>query len=184
MPDSGVKTRVKGAYGKPWSKMVGDKIPINRYILQRLGKAMVDAIVEEAKKDFAKQGRSPTPKGQPEGLPDSDNFFESFDYKIVGKSTVVITSTWPWIQETVEGRPPYKMTWLTRSQQVYKVPMPQPNGTVIIRTAPLKMADAWIHPGFARHTFLERGIRRARKEMAKIIGEEAKKMLKKGNPLA
>jgi len=183
MPE-GTKIRVRGVYGKPWSKMAGTKIPIDRQILQRLGKAMVTAVVEEAKVDFAKQGRSPTPKGQAEGIPDSDNFFESFDYKIVGKSTIVITSTWPWMEEVIEGRPPYKMTWLTRSQRVYKVPFPQRDGTVLIRTAPLKMADAWIHPGFARHTFLERGVRRARKEMAKIVAEEAKKMLRKGNPLA
>jgi len=163
--------------------MVGDKIPIDQKILNRLGQAMVDAVVVEAKKDLAKQGRSPTPQGQPEGIPATDNFFESFGYKIIGKSTIALTSTWPWIEEVVEGREPYRMTWLTRSNRVYKVPFPQPNGTVLIKTAPLKTADAWIHPGFARHTFLERGVRRARKEMAKIVAKEAVKMLKKGNPL-
>jgi len=184
MPEGAAKIRVRGVYGKPWSKMVGEKIPIDRKVLSRLGKALVESVVAEAKKDLAKQGMSPTPKGQPEGIPATDNFFDSFGYKIVGKSTIVITSTWPWIQETVEGREPYRMTWLTRSNRVYKVPFPQPNGTVLIRTAPLKTANAWIHPGFARHTFLERGVRNARKGMAKIVAEEAVKMLKKGNPLA
>lgn len=153
-------------------------------LLKRLGKALVDSVVVEAKKDLVKQGRSPTPRGEPEGLPTSDSFFDSFGFRISGKSTIEITSTWPWVEQHVEGRKPYKMTWATRSQGVYRVPMAQPNGTVIVRFAPLRTADAWIHPGFARHTFLQRGVRKGRKAMAQMVLEEVQQMLAEGNPFA
>jgi len=180
----GAKLRARGVYGKPWSKLVGQPIEISREMLERLGEALVESVVEEARKDFAKQGRKPTPEGQPEGIPASESFFESFGYKILGKSTVVITSTWPWLEQIREGRDPYKMTWLTRPRRVHRVPMPQKDGTVLIRMAPLRIRDAWIHPGFARHTFLERGIRKGRKKMAKIVGAEVMKALAQGDPFS
>jgi hypothetical protein len=182
VPGGSAKIRVKGVYGKPWSKMVGQKIEINPVLLRRLARTLVKAVVEEAKKDFAKQGRKPTPKGKPEGIPASDSFFDSFGYRILGKSTIVITSTWPWIHQITEGRDRYRMTWLTEANRIYQVPFPQPDGTVLVRMTPFRIADAWIHPGFARHTFLARGIRKGRKRMAEIVGKEALKELKKGDP--
>jgi hypothetical protein len=161
---------------------VGEPIEVTPEVLARLGEALVESVVAEARKDFAKQGESPTPKGQPEGLPASESFFESFDYKIVGKSTVTITCTWPWIEQIKEGRSPYRMVWLTRQRRVYKVPMPQKDGTVLIRMAPLRTRDAWIHPGFARHTFLERGVRKGRQRMAQIMAAEVIKQMKQGDP--
>ena len=180
----GAKLRARGVYGKPWSRLVGEKLEITPEILGRLGQALVDAVVEEARKDFAKQGRRPTPRGKPEGLPASDSFFESFDWKIIGKSTVVVTSTWPWLEQLKDGRDPYKMTWLTRPKGVYKVPFPQDDGTVLIRMAPLTLKDAWIHPGFARHTFLERGVRKGRKRMAEIVGQELVREMARGDPFS
>jgi len=173
------EVRIRGVYGGPWARLAGTEIPLSRETLNRLGQAIVDSIVKEAKKDLAKQGRSPTPKGQPEGLPSTGSFFDSFGFRIRGKKTVEITSKWPWIHQIRDGRPPYKMTWLTQQKGVYQVPMPQPDGTVLVRMAPLQTKDAWIHPGFARHTFLQRGVKKARDEMAKIIGEEAKAYLKR-----
>ena len=173
--------RIRGVYGKPWSKLAGD-IPLTRELMDRLGQVILDSVIKEAKKDLAKQGRSPTPKGQPEGLPATDNFFESFSFKVVGKSTVTIISDWDWIEQHLEGRKPYPMTWLTRAAGVNKVPMVQKDGTVLVRCTPLTKAGAWIHPGFARHTFLERGIKKAREKMADIVMAEVMEMLAQGDP--
>jgi len=177
-----VDLRVRGVYGGAWSKMQGQSIPLTKEILQELGKTLVAAIVVEAKKDLAKQGRAPTAEGQPEGLPSRGRFFESFDFRISGASTIEITCTWPWIDQIVEGRPPFKMEWLTRERGQHRVPMVQPNGTVLVRMAPLTTANAWIHPGFARHTFLERGVRKGREQMMEVIGREAVAKLMQGDP--
>ena len=100
--------RLRRVYGKPWSKMAGD-IEITPELLHKLGQALVDAIVAEARKDLIKQGRQPTKKGEPEGIPATDNFFESFDYRIVGASTIEITSEWDRIEQITEGRREYRM---------------------------------------------------------------------------
>jgi hypothetical protein len=137
--------------------------------------------VMEARKDLAKQG-IPS-QGSPVGLPKKESFFESFSYQISGRSTVEITSTWPWILQLVEGRQPYEMKWLTHAKlQGRPVPIVQRDGTVVVRMAPFRSGEFWIHPGFARHTFLERGVKKGREAMAEVIMEEVKKMLSKGDP--
>ena len=171
--------RVRGVYGKPWSRMAGG-VPLTKELLHRLGKVLVDSVVAEAKKDLAKKG-IPS-RGSPVGLPDEESFLESFGYRISGESTIEITSTWPWIEQHVEGRDPYRMTWLTRGKGVYKVPIVKRDGTVIIRTTPLSTNNAWIHPGFARHTFLERGVRKGREAMAQLVMEEVWEQLSVGDP--
>lgn len=59
------------------------------------------------------------------------------------------------------------------------VPM-KSGGTVIFRTAPLKMQDAWVHPGIAKFTFMQRAIKKGKVECAKILGEEMVKQALKG----
>lgn len=172
--------RVRGVYGKPWSQMGGD-IPVTKEVLHKLGKALVESVVKEARVDAAKQGFSG--RGTPVGLPDDETFFKSFSYQIVGKSTVAILSTWPLIRQHVEGRPSYEMKWLTHNKLGGKpVPILKRDGTVIFRMAPFRSGDFWIHPGFARHTFIERGVRKGREAAAEIILEEVMEMLAKGDP--
>jgi len=192
--------RVRGVYGKPWSKMAGN-VPLSREVLNRLGEKLVEYIVKEAKKDIAKQGYGPTPRKDPEGLPSSERFLDSFSHSLHGQKTVIVTSTWPWIEQMIDGRPPFKMTWLTGKQRGYPptkpaselkpgeiqystllVPMMQRDGTVIVRYAPFRTEDAWVHPGFARHTFIERGVKKAREAMAEIILEEVVDYLAQGDP--
>ena len=171
---------VGGVYGKPWSRMVGRPIKLTPAVMARLGQVLVDAVVVEAKKDFAKQGKSP--KG-PEGLPDSQTFFESFHYRVVGQSTIEVYSDWPYIQQVIEGRDPYPMTWLTRASGVTVVPILKDGGEVLFRAAPLSKGEAWVHPGFARHTFVQRGLQKGRVKMAQIATEEAVRTLAGGDIL-
>jgi len=171
---------VKGVYGTPWSKLFSKPLKIDRSVLDRLGKIIVECVVEEARKDFAKQGKSP--KG-PEGIPNTEDFFKSFSYQITGNSTVEVLSSWPYIKQVTEGRDPYKMTWLTQSNGVHVVPLIQQSGEVIFRMAPLRLGNAWVHPGFAKHTFIQRGIKKGREKAMKIITEEVRKTLMAGDPL-
>lgn len=172
---------LRSVYGTPWSRLAKG-IRLSRPVMAKLGKIMVQEIVKEARKDFAKQGKKPTPRGEPEGIPKSRDFFRSFHYRIRGSKTVEIYSTWPWIDQILEGRGPYKMDWLTQKRGVRRVPMKQPSGVTIIRVAPTDATDAWIHPGFAKHNFIERGIKKGREKAAKIMVEEAARQLAMGDP--
>ena len=190
-----MKIKVKSAYGTPWSKLIGEGQAVGRAELDVLGKILVEHIVKEAKKDFAKkQSGRRTPRGVAEGIPGPPGFpthkthmdpafFDSFGYNIVGGSTVAITSTWPFIEQITEGRKPFKMTWLTQTSGVKAVPIVTHTGEVIVRMAPFSAADAWIHPGFARHTFIQRGIRKGRIVAAREVAKMIAKTLAKGNPL-
>jgi hypothetical protein len=158
-------------------------LKIDRALLDRLGQAIVDQIVIEAKKDFAKQGKRGR-RGEPQGLPNSEgkkikpSFFESFFYQIRGQRTIEIFSTWPWIEGLIEGRPPAPMESLV-GDTPHPVPFLKEDGTVIFRMTPISLRDAWIHPGIAKHTFLERGVQNAREEMAVILAEELAERLSK-----
>lgn len=173
---------VRSVYGKPWSKMAGIQ-RLDRKTLNKVGKILVEEIVKEAKKELSAQGNKPTPIGDPEGLPRSREFFRSFHYKVRGSRTIEIYSNWPWILQLVEGRDEYKMTWLTQAEGVRRVPMKQPDGTMVIRMAPKNRSDAWIHPGFRKHKFLERGIKKGREKAAKVMLEYVAKQLANGDPM-
>lgn len=176
MPKKATITPVRRRiYGKPWSKI--SHLPVTPEILDRIGEVLLASVIREGKKDFAKQRRMRTPRGEPMGLPVSPKFWESFGYKIIGKSTVAITTTWEWWPR-YEGRRPFKMTWVTRQMGVDVIPISQSDGTVIFRTTPLTTDKAWIHPGVARYTFLQRGVRKGRMEAAKILIEEFKELLR------
>jgi len=62
------------------------------------------------------------------------------------------------------------------------VPIKTKSGTVIFRTAPLKTQDAWIHPGIAKFTFMQRAIKKGRQACADILMEEVLEQLSQGDP--
>ena len=167
--------RIRGVYGGAWGKLVAGDFQPSRAALQRLGRSMVASIVSEARKDLAKQSQHRP--GDPEGIPNTEAFFRSFAYRIVGDSTVEITSTWPTASAVAEGRGPYPLTWLTQAAGVPVVPMRSSTGHVIFRTTPASTSEAWIHPGFFRHNFIERGIRNARREVAVIMQDDLRRAL-------
>lgn len=177
-----VEIRIKRTYGKTWAGLE-NKDFVTPEFLNKVGEMLVDAIVFEAGKDFAKQGNTPTPRGQPEGIPGSVAFFDSFKYRVVSRgSRVEIYSTWPWIDQIIEGREPYPMEWLTQQEGVSRVPMKQPDGTVLIRTTPASPQDAWVHPGFQKHTFVRRAYEKSRRKMKSLLEQQVLKTLK-GTPI-
>lgn len=175
--------RIKHTSGKTWAN-AESKDFITDAFLKQIGEMLVEAVVFEAGKDFAKQGNKPTPPGQPEGIPRSVSFFDSFSYKInSSKGRVDIYSSWPWIDQLIDGRKPYPMEWLTQQEGVSRVPMRQPDGTVLIRSTPANAAGAWIHPGFQKHTFLRRAYEKSRRKMMKMLEKQVVQVLQ-GMPIA
>ena len=162
--------KISGTYGSNWAKLVSGEYKPSRTTLTKLGTLIVDCIIAEAKKDMVAEAHRKT--GEPVGLPQSEKFLSSFSAKLYGQSTIEIYSTWPTLTQNIEGTDPYPMTWLTRSNGVNAVPMKDQLGNLVIRTTPLTTQNAWIHPGFARHNFLQRGITRAKLEMADLVKQD------------
>ena len=176
MAKSSVK--LKKTQGKTWVGLDQEDF-LTRPFMERLGGFLLNAVIFEARKDFAKQGGKPTPEGAPEGIPASETFFRSFSYKVDGNS-IEIHSSWPWIEQITEGRKSYPMEWLTRSSGVSRVPMAgkQP-GTVLIKSTPGMLQGAWIHPGFRKNNFVRRGYEKARRKFAQELSKQVEKILKK-----
>ena len=167
--------KVRMTKGKTWSKLLPGDFLTPKF-LARVGKLFVSAIISEARKDFAKQGGRPTGRGFAEGIPASEDFYKSFYYE-VNKTTVEVFSSWPQIEQIVEGRRPSPMDWLTRQNGVTRVPLKGPGGTVLIKSAPATPADAWIHPGFLKHTFIRRGYEKARRQMDQLLAQQIAEVL-------
>jgi hypothetical protein len=197
------KIQMRRVRGKPWSKT--KEIPLTPSTLRRLGYAIVKELKREAAKDFAKRGWSgEDPMG---GKP----IWESFHFSVRGQD-VIVYSTFYGMKELAKGDiPARKMTWLTQkakeehpSQYALtdrekelgmrvtgkpskgeRLPLIVPvesNGSVVFRVAPLRFADAWVHPGIAKFTFFGRAIRKGREACMEIIAEEIAKALAEGDP--
>lgn len=197
------KLRIKGAYSGPMAERA--KVPINRKVVQKLGRCLVQIFSEEAKKDFAKRGWSGHAKDG------SKPIWDSFSYRISGERTIEILSTFPDIALLTRGDlPEQDMVWLTqeakdknptnypltegerkrgmkltgRVSDGERLPLVVPlkkGSTVVLRTAPLTFDNAWVHPGIARFTFMERAMRRGRKECAQLLGQAAVEWLTRGS---
>jgi hypothetical protein len=167
------------------------EIVLDAVSLGKIGKILVKAVVEEAKKDFAKRGKSGL--SDPLGLPASTgrtirpSFFKSFSARVSGQKTLEIVSSWPWIEGLVQGRPRAAMTKHTQNNPKLRgkpIPFIQSNGKVLFRMAPLAFGKMWVHPGIAKHTFVSRGLARGRKQlieqgmMMKIILEQIQRTAK------
>jgi hypothetical protein len=159
---SGIKSvKSRRVYGKPLSKLAED-IPLSKDVLRKIGKIIAASIRREAERDAAlKMGGG---RGNPVGMTPAHQIAKSIRYRVLGDSTLEFYSNHPMIKTFTEGRDPYPMTWLTRNAGVGVVPIITEDGVTIFRTAPLDATSAWIHPGFLKYTFFERGVRKGRLE--------------------
>lgn len=168
--------KIRMTRGTTWATAKSEDF-VTPEFLKEIGTLLVDCVVFEAKKDLAKQGNHPTAQGMPEGIPNTPKFFDSFSYEI-DDQTVVLYSSWPQIDQIVEGRKPYPMSWLLKREGLSRIPMKGPKGTVLIKTVPSSPTNVWIHPGFFKHNFVRRGYERARKQMSAKFAEQVQKTLK------
>jgi len=180
-----VAQRVRGVYGKPLSKMAGQTLPMTATQLKVAADIILKSIQKEIRKDMAKVagiGGS----GNPVEMPSSDKFTKSFKVRMKGASTIEIYSNWPTASaHTTKMKPgfvgnmhpdtsaPIEMKWLIRPA-VPLARIVQKDGQVVIRTTPnpARGDGYWIHPGFKKYTFLERGLRKGRIEAAKALAAE------------
>jgi hypothetical protein len=175
--------RVRGVYGTPWSKLAGQPIELTPEIMNKLGKAVLEGVQWEIRRALALAANLGG-RGQPVPLPGSPRFLESFQYKIAGAKTVEILTSWPFAKVWEEGKPPYTMGWLNRESIQKPIPIITSSGETILRMAPLSTDKAWIHPGFARYSFLAKGVKRGREAAAAIIRTEViLPTLKEADPL-
>lgn len=177
------------------------EIPVTEDLLRRLGGCLVDSFIKESKKEFAKRGWSGK---APDG---SKPIWESFSYRVTKDSVEVLSSHPYVEEMVSQDRDRGRMRWLTqeakernpsafpltpremelgmrRGGRVSKgerlpliVPIKDNGGRVVFRTAPLRLQDAWVHPGIARFTFVEKAMEEGRRACLEIIKEEAIKAL-------
>ncbi len=184
-------SRLRGIYGKP-TLVPGTSIDVPTDLLKQSAAIILKSIKAEIRRDIAKAkgmrgGTYPTPTSdrKPVPLPQTERFVRSFFWRISGASTIEFASSWPTAvahtekptSSSLSGRnapknkQPQKgipMTWLVQPKVKY-VPIITHDGQVIIRTAPMSLDKAWIHPGFIRYTFIERGIRKGKIEVVKKL---------------
>lgn len=144
----------------------------NARLMKVAAKIILDAVKKEAALDMAKVGAVSKSQGKPVSLPRTSEFLDSFSYKIE-RNEVEVLSSWPMFEQHIEGRGPYPMTWLTQAEGVTVVPMITSTGITIMRMAPLDRGSAWIHPGFLRYTFLQRGLDKGTDKAISWLLEEA-----------
>jgi len=167
-------------------------------MLRRVGETIVKILEQESKKDFAKRGWSGK---DPMGGPD---IWDSFSFRVRNSSVEIISSFYGMKELAMGNIPERRMTWLTQQGQkrlrgtspttgvrrpVYRkgkkplvVPIEAKTGEVIFRVAPLKIGDAWVHPGIAKFTFFERSLRMAREACKVVLAEEIRRELQGEGP--
>lgn len=163
-----MKVELRVVYKKPLFRKVGDGFVPDNTIMDAMGEIILESVRKEAMRDMALARSMAGTRGQPVGLPDTPSFLKSFGFS-VQNSQIKIDSTWPLINQHLEGRDAYPMTWLTQASGIKTVPMILASGITIIRAAPLSKESAWIHPGFIKYTFLERGVRKGRQQAINMV---------------
>jgi len=182
-----------GAIIKHLDKAVRQKLEspqLKQKLLRELGRALVDQVIYEGRKDLARAGKSARGKPVPNGGGLGESFFRTVKYRISGSSTIEIYSNWKWFETLLKGMPKTKMTSLVASRnprlwrngkngKVRKtLPIKNGKGGVVFRVAPLNLEDAWVHPGIAKHTFWDRGVRKWKQNVPKLISNFIERNIK------
>lgn len=163
---------LKGAYAGTVTK--GASIELTREQVEVIGQIILEQIREEIAEDTKKAGGY---KGGPAPLPQTKRFADSFSFQVTGERTLEFTSDWPTARAhtvgsdkgiDLEGKNkgstrPFHMTWLASPAVPYARIVQSDGKVVVVRTPNPGEGDAlWVHPGFRRYSFLERGIRKGK----------------------
>ena len=176
------ETTIKRSPGKTWGGLKNQDF-LTPEFMNKLGRLLVRSIITEAKKDLARQGNKPTPPGEKEGIPNTERFFDSFSYSITVDNKIKVISSWPWINQIVEGRQSFSMDWLTKNNGVKNVPMRSGNQRTTVIVGTPTGDNVWVHPGFRKHTFIQRGYETALRGFKKELKGQVLKTLRKTRPL-
>ena len=163
---------------------------LKKKLLRKMGRSLVDHIIYEGRKDLARAGKSARGKPVADGGGLGESFFKTVKYRIKGDSTIEVYSNWKWLESLIQGMPKSKMTSLVASRnprlwrngkngKVRKtLPIKNGRGGVVFRVAPLNLEDAWVHPGISKHTFWDRGVKKWRRSVPKLISDFLSRNLK------
>jgi hypothetical protein len=188
-----LKPKGRKVYGRPLSKKFsGDGAPVDitAEVLQEIGEAILDSVKHEARIEIAKHMNKPTRDGggdMPAYIRDMKSFLAMLKVRVSGKSSIEIYlaedkrkervgtrlhTVNPFHHRFISSNPkdqePFVMGTL-KSRVGKTVPIVELDGEVVFRVV-LPNA-AWVHPGFMKYTFLERGIEKGKAKAAGIIRE-------------
>jgi len=157
------KTKVKVKKSRKTRKgtLAGSDLGLKTQDFTRIAEIILESVREEIRKEIAKssglRGNGPVP------IPDSRRFVDSFKYKINGKN-IEIYSNWPTAAAHLNKKDsgPFQMKWLSKSSVDY-ARIQTKGGLSVVRSTP-SSADLWVHPGFKKYNFLDRGVRKGQKK--------------------
>lgn len=190
-----IGARIRGTLGGPAAAKM--EVPVTPDLLKRLGQCLVEAFAREAKKDFAKRGWSGKAQDGSADIWDSFSYkirgertvevVSTFPYIEQMISQDSPSHKMPWLTQAAKDKDPSKYPLTPKEKELgmkqagrvsegnrlpLVVPLKSKEGTIIFRTAPLTFQDAWVHPGIARFTFVQRAARQGREGCIAIIKKE------------
>lgn len=145
----------------------GYKIEFSASEVKEIADILLASVHREILKDIAKT--SGIKGGGPVPIPDSKSFVDSFKVRISG-NMIEIYSDWPTADAHLnkQDKGPFPMTWLSRPDLSYARITTQ-DGLSLVRSTP-SSPNFWVHPGFKKYSFLERGVRKGQEEAYEKIG--------------
>lgn len=187
-----VTLKTRKVYTKPL-KPGGDgaRIDLTPGVLQEIGDTILDSVKHEARLEIAKHMNKPTREGggdTPAYIRDMKALLAMLKVRVSGKSSIEIYlsenktkrrvgnrtfTVNPYHDKFVSDDPrahePFVMDTL-KSKVGKTVPLVGLDGEVVFRVV-LPNA-AWVHPGFMKYTFLERGVAKGRAKSVDLIREK------------
>tara|TARA_B100000900_G_C20483408_1_gene676434 strand:- start:157 stop:711 length:555 start_codon:yes stop_codon:yes gene_type:complete len=153
------KVSVRGSRKSTFQK--GVQVPLTSAEITKIAGILLESVKAEIRKDIAKSSGVRS-AGQPVPIPDSKKFVDSFKVRITGK-TIEIYSDWPTAEAHLnkKDKGPFPMRWLARPQVPYSR-IETKDGISLVRSTP-SSPNFWVHPGFKKYSFLERGVRKGQK---------------------
>ncbi len=180
--EKGRKTRpLKSAYTGTVAK--GTQMDLTNEQVRMIGQIILEQIKAEIAEDTKKAGGFRA-EGDPVPLPMTKKFADSFKFKISGRRTLEFTSDWPTARAHTIGRDPkidledsnkgnspeFPMHWLVSPQVPYARIVKSEGSVIVVSTPNPAEGDAmWVHPGFRRYSFLERGIRKGKEKAMELL---------------
>lgn len=180
--DKGKKRKaLRGVYSGTVAK--GAQIELTLEQVHGIGEIILEQIREEIKIDTRKASAF-RGEGEPVPLPKTKRFAESFKFHVSGKRTLEFTSDWPTAQAHTIGRDrdlnldaknksntsSFPMWWLVQPQVPWARIVRSDGSVIVVATPnPLEGDALWVHPGFRRYSFLERGIRKGKQRALEAL---------------
>jgi hypothetical protein len=187
------KGKTRRVYGKPMSKYAGNGagFDIPNEVMEEIAKVMLDFVKREANIEIAKHVNKPTRDGGgdvPAYIRDTKAFLAMLKARVSGKSSIEIYvsegkrkkkvgdrvfTVHPYHSRFVSDDPkdhkPFPMDSL-KSKVGKTIPLVELDGKVVFRV--VLPNSKWVHPGFLKYNFLERGIEKGREKAIDIIREK------------